>query len=508
MEDDSSDPDYVDSKRVKIKTKYTLSDVNNAILAVREGMGRHEAAAKFNIPRSTLEKKLTEARHGGVVKMGKIPRLGWDQEVDLAHRLKQRLDKGLKVTDNYIVECCVEAIHNQGKKVTDVFPNGGPGKKWIRLFLARHPVLATKLKKCRRKGGYIQEQKPVSVRQKSIPAHATKPPIPMDVEVITVQPVNETSDDPTSSPHLSWCGPQRQTSQSNYFGVESLVECELRPTSPQIKNYIGRELELQQIISLIQSRPRGHIFSSVVTGPPGIGKTELLLRVVTSLQSFHYVLWLRGDSLADSIERSASLLGVANTTSAVFTACSSQSTLVLYDNVASPEQLQDWLPPCNIDASRIVGVQLLMDSLNVPMPIATDISQRLNHLPLALQLVIEYKKQLQADKEMEDPYVFLRFRLATSERDGYSKSLFEVLDQSIDQVLEGEMGLEARNMLNLIAFMDPLCSSFDEKALARTEYGSAKVTRILKLLQNFSLVQEESDGLVMYRLYKAILRAK
>jgi CRISPR/Cas system CSM-associated protein Csm2 small subunit len=161
------------------------------------------------------------------------------------------------------------------------------------------------------------------------------------------------------------------------------------------------------------------------------------------------------------------------------------------------------------------GAELLTSQLGVAADIAEEISQRLNNLPLALQMVIAYKKR-EMEREAEetetetDPYAFLHFKLAETERDGYNKSLYEVLDQSIQVVAQSDLGPQAVKVLNMIAFMEPSTSRLDNAVLKymRIDGGMIAMNKIITMLQKYSLIQESGDDLVMFRLYKAILRAK
>lgn len=123
----------------KKKTKtYTEEDVEKALQAIKNGMGKKTAANKFNIPRATLQFRLTNQ----FVKSRPGP------DTVLSSAEEQEIVKWI------IAACCKgfprrkEDVIKSVKLYLDEHPrpnnfiDNTPGEGWYKLFLKRHPELS------------------------------------------------------------------------------------------------------------------------------------------------------------------------------------------------------------------------------------------------------------------------------------------------------------------------------------------------------------------------------
>lgn len=124
------------SKRVR--ATWSEESLRAAMVAVEEGHLTQCAAAELHgIPRQTLAGHL---RTGNSVKrMGRITLLNEMEENILVNRLMNLSNNGLALTSKII---CREAFaYCEENNIRHNFNSGLAGKKWLRGFLKRHPVI-------------------------------------------------------------------------------------------------------------------------------------------------------------------------------------------------------------------------------------------------------------------------------------------------------------------------------------------------------------------------------
>lgn len=129
------------STTTKKRAQWTSQQMENAIKMVNRGiLSTYAAAARYNIPRRTLRNHL---KTGSTTrKLGRSTILTTEQEAGLVGRIIRLSDVGMPMTPKMLrVQafsfCKINKIpntFNDGKNVA--------GKKWLRLFLKRHPELA------------------------------------------------------------------------------------------------------------------------------------------------------------------------------------------------------------------------------------------------------------------------------------------------------------------------------------------------------------------------------
>ncbi|KAJ2937824.1 hypothetical protein O0L34_g17800 [Tuta absoluta] len=134
----------------KKRAQWTSQQMENAVKMVERGiLSTYTAAARYNIPRKTLRNHLQSGSTER--KLGRSAILSSEQEAGLVRRIVRLADVGVPLTPKMlrIQAYSFSKIMNIPNSFNDV--NNTAGKKWLRLFLKRHPELA------RRKAQMIYE---------------------------------------------------------------------------------------------------------------------------------------------------------------------------------------------------------------------------------------------------------------------------------------------------------------------------------------------------------------
>lgn len=121
--------------------KYTDSDLENAKIAVSEGMTAYKAAKFFGIPISTLTRKIKT----GICYLqqrGRPSHLSTEDEKALVSYIITNCRRGHNSSMQEIMDTVKISLDAIGK--LEVFPNNRPGYKWLRIFLKRNPRLKFK----------------------------------------------------------------------------------------------------------------------------------------------------------------------------------------------------------------------------------------------------------------------------------------------------------------------------------------------------------------------------
>ncbi|XP_039276762.1 tigger transposable element-derived protein 6-like isoform X2 [Nilaparvata lugens] len=118
------------------KFEYSEADMDAAIAAVREGETAFAVSRRFGVPRSTLVNKAT-GKTPIQRKMGPPPALGHTIEEMIAKWIRAMASRGFTVTKIDLAISVKQIVTKMNIKTN--FTNNTPGKKWIELFLNRHP---------------------------------------------------------------------------------------------------------------------------------------------------------------------------------------------------------------------------------------------------------------------------------------------------------------------------------------------------------------------------------
>lgn len=117
--------------------KYPDSAMQSAIKAVRENRFKiREASRHYGVPHSTLINKL-KGRVPEKRKMGRDTYLTERKENLLVQYLIANAKKGIPLKKLTLMETVKNIIDEDGRKTP--FKNNRPGRKWIDLFVKRHP---------------------------------------------------------------------------------------------------------------------------------------------------------------------------------------------------------------------------------------------------------------------------------------------------------------------------------------------------------------------------------
>lgn len=115
---------------------YSHANLLLALEDMRRGESALTVSKRYNIPRTTLINKST-GKTPVERKMGPAPRLGTDAEKMLKNWVMAMASRGFPVT-KFDLLISVQQIAKD-MNLTNLFPNGKPGNKWLALFLKRHP---------------------------------------------------------------------------------------------------------------------------------------------------------------------------------------------------------------------------------------------------------------------------------------------------------------------------------------------------------------------------------
>ena len=113
---------------------YTQSNLDDALKALREGMSIRDAEKIFNIPKSTLHRKL---RGHQMKPIGHPTSLSKPEEISFVRHLIVVAEWGFPFS-NLDLRLMVKAYLDRVNRKVKQFKNNIPGEDWARSFLKRH----------------------------------------------------------------------------------------------------------------------------------------------------------------------------------------------------------------------------------------------------------------------------------------------------------------------------------------------------------------------------------
>lgn len=124
----------------KKRAQWSVEDLEAAMDAVQNGMATYRAATTFNIPRRTLRNHLDS---GSTCKrLGRPPVLTDAQEDELVRRIGRLCDVGMPLTPKILRKNVYAFVKEAAIKHPFSIRKEIAGKKWMKLFFARHPDIA------------------------------------------------------------------------------------------------------------------------------------------------------------------------------------------------------------------------------------------------------------------------------------------------------------------------------------------------------------------------------
>lgn len=118
------------------RLKYTKEALNQALEAIKSGLSARKAASLYNVPQSTLSRRLRKPEVG---KSGPPTVLSTQMEKRIVDWVLYRSKHGHPVTANNLKDCI--KVYVSDMKLQTPFTNDRPGRKWFDAFCKRHPIL-------------------------------------------------------------------------------------------------------------------------------------------------------------------------------------------------------------------------------------------------------------------------------------------------------------------------------------------------------------------------------
>lgn len=118
---------------------WTEDQMREALQAIKNGMSVRTAAKEFKIPRRTLRSHVMTGKPEK--KIGRPSLLSSQQESELCRRIFRLADVGMPLTSKVIRRSVHEYCLRNGI-ATPFSTKGLAGRKWLKLFLGRHPDVA------------------------------------------------------------------------------------------------------------------------------------------------------------------------------------------------------------------------------------------------------------------------------------------------------------------------------------------------------------------------------
>ncbi|KAJ8926254.1 hypothetical protein NQ314_021375 [Rhamnusium bicolor] len=124
------------------KLQYSEQDLQNALLAVENGLSYNKASKSFKIPKTTLIYKY-QGKTPMPRKMGPSIILTAEEENLLVNWLFHMCDRGFPATKDTLLDSIQLLMKNLKRE--NPFTNNRPGRRWYELFQNRHPELTVRV---------------------------------------------------------------------------------------------------------------------------------------------------------------------------------------------------------------------------------------------------------------------------------------------------------------------------------------------------------------------------
>ncbi|KAJ8971514.1 hypothetical protein NQ314_000656 [Rhamnusium bicolor] len=133
----------MERKRNKGKIyQYSAESLHNVLAAIHDGMSVLRASKTFQIPRTTLRDKLAGRTPLHARRVGPECQLGKHVEEKLVEWIVGMAARGFPVNKEGLLYSVKKLVEEANMETG--FVNKTPGKKWLELFLKRHPIVRQK----------------------------------------------------------------------------------------------------------------------------------------------------------------------------------------------------------------------------------------------------------------------------------------------------------------------------------------------------------------------------
>lgn len=113
--------------------QYPEAALTASLSAVQDGMSIREASRRYNVPRATIQDRISGRIKVGPRKMGPPTVLSTDEELKLANWLKELAKAGFPQKKTDLINTVQRIIHEE-KRSTPFSKDGRPGEKWYLFF--------------------------------------------------------------------------------------------------------------------------------------------------------------------------------------------------------------------------------------------------------------------------------------------------------------------------------------------------------------------------------------
>eukprot|EP00111_Clytia_hemisphaerica_P004273 TCONS_00012206-protein len=297
---------------------------------------------------------------------------------------------------------------------------------------------------------------------------------------------------------------------------------DLKPLSPTFiyqlpienPNFVGRENELNKIH---QSLVTGNKLATVISGIPGLGKSELARRYVTDYAArYNNILWINAETIETTYTNIAQILSfpgqsnIKDISHMLHDYFKNEETLFVFDNCTDINQLSDVL---KLGQKTIITTQLgnwtnnyehlkmetwpeqtaykfVENNLKDEKHLFKDLIEELDFHPLAISHAVAYVKQSQTS--LKDYLQLLRdYKLDTLSQKavthyGVRSSVFSSFQITIKRIEQSN----DQSMMSFLYLFGILDGSFiDERFLERCFENKLEYTKAKKLLLDYSMIK-------------------
>ena len=127
-------------RKKRTKGNYNVDSLKEALSVVKEGTSLREAANTFEVPKSTLFRKLKSSAPVDKSRKGAPTILSSTEEEETVPWILYCAERGFPVNKKQLLDTVKKYIINAGRD--NRFKDDRPGEKWYKIFMKRHTNLS------------------------------------------------------------------------------------------------------------------------------------------------------------------------------------------------------------------------------------------------------------------------------------------------------------------------------------------------------------------------------